>query len=237
MKIVESKTLMKKFGIYQIKNLCNNKVYIGSTTRSFNIRLYNHIYDLQNKKHYSSYLQRSWDKYGKENFEFSILEICDNISIILEREQFWLDKIKPYKRDIGYNTLVNAGNSFGFKHSKETLYLIGQLSKQKDNSRACKAMRISNIGRKREIEHSIRMSTIHSIPVVQLDLYGNFIREWDSMTAACNEIGLKGTSNLSKCCKGSCKSFGGFMWVYKKDYNSNFVYTYSPKINGKKIEL
>lgn len=53
--------------------------------------------------------------YGHENFTLKVLEYCDPASI-LEREQYYLDTLKP-----GYNILKVAGLSFGYKHSEEVL--------------------------------------------------------------------------------------------------------------------
>lgn len=53
--------------------------------------------------------------YGYENFTLEILEYCDP-AYILEREQYYLDNIKPE-----YNILKIAGSSFGYKHTEEVL--------------------------------------------------------------------------------------------------------------------
>lgn len=60
--------------IYQIKNLINNKIYIGSTIRPLYKRKYEHFSELRNNEHCNTYLQRSFNKYGEENFSFTILE-------------------------------------------------------------------------------------------------------------------------------------------------------------------
>lgn len=235
MKVILSKTLKDSYGIYQIRNLVNNKIYIGSTIQGFKKRLYNHLYELRRNTHYSSYLQRAWNKYGEESFEFTILEVCDK-SVIIQREQYWLDELQPYKRNVGYNLLINARNSQGYKHTEESLILIGQKSKLRDTTKAVRAMQTANIGRRRDEAHSIRMSRVHSKAVIQLSLTGEFIREWISITEANKSFKLKQSdSNISKCCNGKCKSYQGFMWVKKSEYNPNKTYTYSPIINGKQI--
>ena len=60
-------------GIYEITNLINNKIYIGS---SINIkkRWKDHILLLKNQKHINVHLLNAWNKYGEENFSFSIIE-------------------------------------------------------------------------------------------------------------------------------------------------------------------
>ena len=47
---------LKLCGVYQIRNLITGKVYIGSTTESFNKRFNHHKYCLSNNKHKNSYL-------------------------------------------------------------------------------------------------------------------------------------------------------------------------------------
>lgn len=89
-------------GIYQIKNIINNKIYIGSSKDIFR-RWKEHKGLLNNKKHHSYRLQIDWNEYGESNFEFSILEVVSDINKLLEIEQTWLDKYKSYEKSNGYN--------------------------------------------------------------------------------------------------------------------------------------
>ena len=57
-------------------------------------------------------------KYGYSNFKLEIIEYC-NVSVLLEREQYYLDILKPE-----YNILKIAGSNLGFKHAEETLTKI-----------------------------------------------------------------------------------------------------------------
>src|SRR4030043_1535776 len=63
-------------GIYQIRNLMHNTVYIGQSS-DLNARRYKHFYDLQKGIHENSHLQRSFNKYGKDNFVFEIVILCE----------------------------------------------------------------------------------------------------------------------------------------------------------------
>ena len=56
-------------GIYKIENRVNHKIYIGQSVDIYT-RWYNHKHSLRNGIHYNKHLQKSWDKYGEENFEF-----------------------------------------------------------------------------------------------------------------------------------------------------------------------
>ena len=55
-----------------------------------------------------------------------------------------------------------------------------------------------------------------SIPVVQLDLDGNLVRELSSCREGLN-YGFD-NSSISKCCKGKINSYKGYIFKYKKDY-------------------
>jgi group I intron endonuclease len=76
-------------GLYKITNTINGNFYIGSTS-NFNRRWYRHVLDLNKNRHDNQHLQRSWNKYGKDNFIFEIYKNCDS-SILLKEEQQELD--------------------------------------------------------------------------------------------------------------------------------------------------
>ena len=76
-------------GIYRIKNLKNKKCYYGSS-KNIEKRWRTHSNNLKNGKHHNAHLQRSWDKYGEDNFVFELVEEC-NETILLELEQKYLD--------------------------------------------------------------------------------------------------------------------------------------------------
>ena len=76
-------------GIYRIKNLKNKKCYYGSS-KNIEKRWRTHLNNLKNGKHHNVHLQRSWDKYGEDNFVFELVEECGE-TILLELEQKYLD--------------------------------------------------------------------------------------------------------------------------------------------------
>ncbi len=59
-------------GIYRIVNVINNKSYIGSSKNIIR-RWYFHKSALKNNRHHCIYLQRSWNKHGKDSFKFEII--------------------------------------------------------------------------------------------------------------------------------------------------------------------
>lgn len=113
---------MKKVGIYQIVNRVNQKRYIGSSIR-LQGRKKRHFSELNCNVHHSQALQRAYNKYGKENFDFFILEYCE-AEKLLEREQYYLDNLKPE-----YNICKIAGNCLGKITTEETKKKIGESNK------------------------------------------------------------------------------------------------------------
>lgn len=106
-------------GIYQIKNLVNGKVYIGSSV-DIKSRWRNHLSKLRNNKHHSRHLQRAWDKYGENSFEFSIVEYVSSEINLLEIEQKWIDKTKCCDINFGYNIIQKAESNIGHKWTEES---------------------------------------------------------------------------------------------------------------------
>ena len=125
---------MKKSGIYRILNRIDDKFYIGSAF-DFNRRFARHKRLLNNNYHTNSHLQNAWNFSGECNFIFEILEEVTDKSILLNREQFWLDWTQCHDREIGYNILKIADNRTGILHSKETKIKMSMAHKGKVKSK------------------------------------------------------------------------------------------------------
>ena len=79
--------------VYAIINLDDGHGtgYIGSTTDRGR-RWRQHRTDLNRGRHHCAFLQRSWDKYGKDSFAWHKIERVDDACTLRVREQFWLDE-------------------------------------------------------------------------------------------------------------------------------------------------
>lgn len=100
-----SKILRINCGIYFIKNIVTDKVYIGSS-RDIQKRIRSHKACLDKNKHHSKKLQKSYNKYGKNFFIFEILEICD-VQDLERIEKEWITYFDSYKN--GYNSTDEVG--------------------------------------------------------------------------------------------------------------------------------
>jgi hypothetical protein len=64
--------------------------------------------------------------------------------------------------------------------------------------------------------HRLNLSKAKSIPAVQYDLQGNFIKEWDSAKQAGTFLKID-SSDICSCRRGKRKSAGGYIWKYKNN--------------------
>ena len=78
-------------GIYLIKNILDDKVYIGSSI-NLKDRRYKHFWMLERGIHDNQHLQNSYNKFGEENFKFEILENCE-YNLLVEKEVSVIDAI------------------------------------------------------------------------------------------------------------------------------------------------
>jgi hypothetical protein len=58
----------------------------------------------------------------------------------------------------------------------------------------------------------------NALKVVQISKEGHFIKEWESISEASNQLSISGGS-ISSNCNGKLKLTGGFKWMYKEDYD------------------
>lgn len=108
-------------GIYQIVNKVTGDLYIGSSCQ-LSTRKTTHFRNLKNGVNHCKILQRAYNKYGKENFEFTIIEYCVK-EVLIQREQFYLEQFKPK-----YNACKLIPNqTLGFNHSEESKQLMSEL--------------------------------------------------------------------------------------------------------------
>lgn len=95
-------------GIYGIRNVINNKLYIGKTHCMYS-RCHQYVYDLSNRNigHINDYLFNAIRKVGVENFEFFGLEFC-NPDDLSTRELHWITYYKTTERNYGYNLRMDS---------------------------------------------------------------------------------------------------------------------------------
>lgn len=143
------KDIYKQIGIYRITNMINGKSYVGKTGMNFGDRWDSHRSLLNSGKHDNPYLQRAWSKYGGENFEFAVIEVVDDSSLLNDLE---IKYIAEYRQDgLSYN--LHDGGDGGYNLGKH----LSEETKRKIGDKNRKNM----LGKKASDETKRRMSESH----------------------------------------------------------------------------
>ena len=107
---VKAKLWVNKMIIYKVRNKINNKIYIGQTVNTLDVRRSQHerSYDYGKRTAFSNAIH----KYGKENFEWEIIYEADSISELNEKETYYIEKYNSLVTQNGYNLKGGGGNDF-----------------------------------------------------------------------------------------------------------------------------
>lgn len=99
----------ENFGyVYEIKNVVNNKRYIGAT-KNIRFRFRQHKTSLNSGEHHSKTLQDDFNKYGLENFIFKVLAKVPEEDLDF-MEKYFIECFDVMNPKYGYNK-----NSGGYK--------------------------------------------------------------------------------------------------------------------------
>ena len=107
--------------IYAIRNIIDDKLYIGKTINNLKDRWNGHMFSL--RKGLNTKLYNAMRKYGINNFEMFVFEDIHNKDKINEREKYWIEVLEPE-----YN--MTAGGDGGWIHDQ-----TGKHWKIKDTSK------------------------------------------------------------------------------------------------------
>lgn len=89
--------------IYKTTNTINGKCYIGKYAGRRSTYLGS-----------GTALKKAINKYGKESFVREVIEECNNLQHLCEREEYWIEKLNAVRSPDYYN--MKAGGDGGFSH-------------------------------------------------------------------------------------------------------------------------
>ena len=219
--------------VYKIQNKANGKFYIGSTI-DFERRKREHFGELKRGMHHSKKMQDDYDKYGQNYFSMSIIENCAD-DARLDREQYYIDLYdasnngynisdSAYYSKAGFCTMNKDGENnpfYGKHHSEETRQRLRD---------TCDKNRDKRSGWKHKEETIEKMSkksskgkNANATHILQYDLDGKFLKEWDCIADIVEFYKMPGHSNVSNCCERNagrieklCQA-KGFIWKYANE--------------------
>ena len=178
-------------GIYCIKCLENNKVYIGKST-NLSRRKSQHLWMLRHNSHSNPALQSDYNNLGEELFKFIVLQIADeNLS---ELEEKYITEYNSTNSLFGYNEFFGSKPSkkVSMKRSKA---LIGKSPSKETRNKISRSLLGSN---------SPRAKKVMCVETGEI---------FDCVRDIKRTLGLPNGS-ISKCCRGLQETCGGFHWKY-----------------------
>lgn len=206
-----TKEEMLKTGIYKITCLQNLKFYIGSASAFKAENSKKGFYRRLQRHLFSLNLNKHSNKilqnsWNKYGANQFKFEIIEFClpELCKEREQYYLDILQPFY-PIGFNICTNSLNN-----TKTPVKNINTNNRD-----------LSNLN-----------SHLQQI-ILQFDLKGNFIKEWCGISKTAKILSIK-RQNIYKCCRGTEKSAGGYIWKYK---NPEFLVIKQPKFNLKITDI
>jgi group I intron endonuclease len=199
-------------GIYKITSP-NNKIYIG---KSIDLNERKASYKYEGRRQHQHKLNNSINKYGWENHLFEIIEICEEKEIN-NREIYWIEFYNSVEKGLNLVYGGQGGRLSEEVKEKKSKSMTGKKASQETKQKMSESKKnhpMYNEEWRKKMENGAWKSKASSKPVLQYDLEGNFIKEWESKTQASKELHIT-VPNIVQNTIGNSKSAGGFIWKNK----------------------
>lgn len=242
------KELSNKSGVYQIVNELNGRIYIGSAKR-FKSRYSHHLKSLEKGTHHNKFLQNDYNKCGSDLFIFEVLEVVEGEqSDRLLVEQKYVD-VHYDNQDFCYNFKKQAkaeSRTCFSKDPEKTKKLMSEKQKalwqdpqhKEKMSKAFalkpsqKGYKMSEATRQKVIEaRKLQKNHKPTIGVVQLDLEGNVVNIFSSVSKAIDETNI---ANIVYACQGKRQTAGNYYWRYSSELDESNIDEIKAQLNQNK---
>lgn len=205
----------------------SGKSYIGITSKEPSKRW------KEGQGYKTQVFYRAIEKYGWESIQHEILADGLTEEEAKKIERFYIQSFMTTDSKYGYNVSIGGeGVMTGRKHSDQAKQKMSVAHKQipswwigkKLSEEHRKHLSESHMGsvqseetkRKRAEKlkgHKVNIDSLVKA-VVQMDLDGNVIQEFESITDAFQKTG---TRHITEVCRGERKQANGFKWKYRKE--------------------
>lgn len=223
--------------IYKVS--IKDKFLIGSSV-DFKSRKNNYLKKLRKNRYENSYLQNVFNKYGEENLKFEIVQKDVPESILSYVESIWIGALCGRIEDKQFGMNMRDGHRLNLTRESILKMCIPIVQRDKEGNfikrwestadvykehpeyrgrviyQVLKNKRRSAYGfqwhyESEDNDFKMRPSK-QCYKVIQTDLEGNFIREWES-TAHPEEEGFFQVS-VWRCCSGQRTQHKGYKWKF-----------------------
>jgi len=164
----------------------------------------------------------SIQKYGKENHIREILEILPDDTTMRKREEEIITE-ELLKNPLCLNLIKGGRGGWAYlkgidpkRYSQqimkgvETRKKLGSIKR----STACKKLISERAkGRTLSIDNINALREINRKSIIQFDLYGNFIKKWESIRNCSNSLHIS-HCGIIRCLKNQQLTYKGFIWSY-----------------------
>ena len=214
---------MKEFIVYMHENKINHKKYIGITCQKPTQRWRG------GKGYKIGIFKKAIDKYGWNNFNHIVLYKHLTKEQACLKEQELIKKYNTMNENYGYNLCEGGNLTIGYHHTENSKLKMSKskkgMYKGKNNPMYGKSGILAPAyGKHLTEEHKRKISeakkgkaNYHTITlyksVDQYDIYGNYIKTWESIASVEKELNIKGT-HISRVCRGKGKTTGGYVFKY-----------------------
>lgn len=212
---------LNKCGIYCIRNKNNNKVYIGKSKNIYS-RIKQHINLLNKKsKNENRYLIHSWFKYGRDSFEYEVLEYFEIIDdkVLKEKELFWINQYESTNKDKGYNLRIDSETKCIVSH--ETRIVLSESQKRRYIKYPEHKLKLSEYSKKHwsdpenvnKMVKTLKETKKKKYKFLQYNKEKNLLKEWDSVEDIISNNPDFKWQNIYSVCNGYKKSYMGYIWT------------------------
>jgi group I intron endonuclease len=205
--------------IYKIQSIIKPEEFYIGATKNLKRRISRHKQGLNTNTHHNARLQAHVNKYGIEDFIFSVIEEVGEGVDLISIEQSYVDSLRPT-----FNIcIIDVDSSLGVKRSDEYRIKMSIAKKGKPHRPECKAEKsLRQTGKKRgitfnhteEAKRKISLNNGRKREIIQYDLMGKKIKDWPTILSAATGLGICRVA-ICTCCRGKIKTSGGYKWGYK----------------------
>lgn len=243
---------MRTYYIYKATNLINGKSYIGQTVH-LKERIWQHLRRYEKE---DCLFHQELEKYGDDSFEWEVVDTANSEREAIELEKKYIKEFgtlspKGYNMNKGgvgghnarsvvcldfdgafvkrYDSAANAQEEDGYCNSDVLLSCKNKISKCRN-----KMFMFEDEYLKYGPKTYKKPDAYNKKPIIQCDLKGNYICRHESVKSASKQTGI-GRTRISSALNGYCKTAGGFIFVFEKDFLSIKFEDYKANKKGRKV--